>query len=150
MVLVHDLVEAVAGDVPSFEEGERQRLKARRERAAIETIRDLLADTAGREIFALWHEYEARTSAEAKFVAALDNLEVQIQHNLADLSTWEEIEYGLVYTKMDGYCAHDRFLRTFCAAVKTMAEEKMARGGVDPAAIKARVQRSEDEPPASV
>lgn len=145
MVLVHDLVEAEAGDVPSFEEGERKRLKARREREAIERIRDLLADAAGREIFELWHEHEARTSNEARFVAALDNLEVQIQHNLADLSTWEEIEYDLVYTKMDEPCAHEPFLRAFCAAVKAEAEGKMARGGVDTAAVKARLGQAEDE-----
>jgi hypothetical protein len=36
------------------------------------------------------------------FAKALDDLEVQQrQQNLADIFTWEEVEYALVYTKMD-------------------------------------------------
>ena len=70
--------------------------------------------------------------------AVLDLLEVQIQHNLADLDTWEEVEYGLVYTKMDAACAHDPFLSAFCTAVKDQAEEKMRAGGVDVAAVRAQ------------
>ena len=38
---------------------------------------------------------------EARFAGALDHLEVQAQHNLAELSTWEPAEHDLVYTKMD-------------------------------------------------
>jgi putative hydrolase of HD superfamily len=139
MVLVHDLVEAVAGDVPFFETGPRREAKSLREREAIEKIREILADETGDEIYELWHEFETGETTEAKFVKALDNLEVQIQHNLADLSTWKEIEYDLVYTKMDEHCRHDHFLRDFCDAVKRGAEEKMVNGGVDVLEIKKRI-----------
>ncbi len=139
MVLIHDLVEAVTGDVPFFETGSRQEAKSLREREAIETIRGILADETGDEIYGLWHEFETGETTEAKFVKALDSLEVQLQHNLADLSTWEEIEYDLVYTKMDEHCRHDRFLRTFCDAVKRGAEEKMTTGGVNVPEIKKRI-----------
>jgi len=88
IILVHDLVEALAGDIPYFEVGERKQLKAERERAAIEEIRIRVAGDTGQEIFELWHEFEADITAEAKFATALDNLEVQIQHNLADFGTW--------------------------------------------------------------
>jgi putative hydrolases of HD superfamily len=101
IILVHDLVEALAGDIPYFEMGERKELKAERERAAIEEIRIRVAGDTGQEIFELWHEFEAHATAEAKFATALDNLEVQIQHNLADFGTREPIEYDLVYTKME-------------------------------------------------
>lgn len=139
MILVHDLVEALAGDVPFFEVGERKELKAERERAAIEEIRARIAGETGQEIFELWHEFEAHETAEARFATALDNLEVQIQHNLADFQTWEPIEYDLVYTKMDARCAHDGFLTALCDAVKTQAETKMAAAGLDVPAIRARV-----------
>jgi putative hydrolases of HD superfamily len=139
MVLVHDLVEAVVGDVPYFDTGERKRLKARREQEAIGTIRAALDPATGQEIYDLWQEYEAKATAEARFATALDHLEVQVQHNLADFSTWEPIEYDLVYTKMDGPCAVDPFLAAFCGAVKEQAERKMAAGGIDPAAIKRRL-----------
>jgi putative hydrolase of HD superfamily len=139
MVLIHDLVEAVVGDVPFFDTGERKRLKAAREQEAIGTIRTALDPVAGQEVHDLWQEYEAKATAEARFATALDHLEVQVQHNLADFSTWEPIEYDLVYTKMDGPCAADPFLAAFCAAVKEQAERKMASGGVDPAGVKRRL-----------
>lgn len=69
---------------------------------------------------------------------ALDSLEVQIQHNFADFSTWEDIEYDLVYTKMDKPCSHDSFLREVCEAVKEESEKKMEQGGVDLQKIKKR------------
>jgi putative hydrolase of HD superfamily len=142
MVLVHDLVEAVVGDVPFFDTGERKRLKARREQEAIGTIREALDPATGHEVHDLWQEYEAKVTAEARFATALDHLEVQVQHNLADFSTWEPIEYELVYTKMDGPCAVDPFLAAFCTAVKEQAERKMASGGIDPVAVRQRLERS--------
>ena len=91
MIIVHDLVEAEAGDVPFFETGARQDAKAERERAAIDRIRNLLPPGTGDHVHALWHEFEAMETPEAKFAKALDHLEVQIQHNRADFGTWREI-----------------------------------------------------------
>ena len=142
MILVHDLAEAEAGDIPFFEVSDRKRAKAESERAGMETIRAMLSGPVGEEIVALWEEFEAKETPEARFAGALDNLEVQVQHNLADLATWEPVEYGLVYTKMDAACAHDPFLAAFCAAVKAQAEEKMRAGGVDTDAVKARIASS--------
>jgi putative hydrolase of HD superfamily len=139
MVLIHDLVEAAVGDVPYFDTGERKRLKAMREQEAIGTIRAALDPVTGQEIYDLWQEYEAKATAEARFATALDHLEVQVQHNLADFATWEPIEYDLVYTKMDAACAADSFLAALCAAVKAQAERKMAAGGIDPAAVRRRL-----------
>jgi putative hydrolase of HD superfamily len=136
MVLVHDLVEAEVGDVPFFETGSAKEQKSELEQVAIAKIRGMLDPATGSEIYELFQEYEGVQSLEAKFAKALDNLEVQLQHNLADLKTWEEVEYGLVYTKMDRFCAHDRYLSELCAAVKHEAEEKMRSGGVDVEAAK--------------
>ena len=140
MIVVHDLVEVEAGDVPSFATGEAMEQKAAREEAAIRSIREKLPDAVGEEIQELWQEYEAKLSNEAKFAGALDKLEVQVQHNLADMATWEPVEYDLVYTKMDGPCAFDPFLTAFCDAVKTQAETRMRAAGVDPEDIKRRVE----------
>lgn len=139
MIIVHDLVEAEAGDVPFFETGERKQTKAAREAAAMENIHQMIGGETGDELAALWQEFEARETPEAKFAGALDNLEVQLQHNFADLSTWEEVEYGLVYSKMDKPCAHDTFLAAVSDAIKQQAERKMQAGGIDVAAVKAGV-----------
>ncbi|UCH95504.1 MAG: HD domain-containing protein [Candidatus Aminicenantes bacterium] len=137
MIVIHDIVEAEIGDIPCFETGHRKESKYSLECKAIENIRMMLSDEKiGEELYNLWHEFQAGDTIEAKFVKALDNLEVQIQHNLANLSTWEEIEYDLVYTKMDKHCCHDEFLQAFCDYVKLDAETKMKSGGIDVNAIK--------------
>jgi putative hydrolases of HD superfamily len=139
MILTHDLVEAEVGDVPYFDRSERKAKKAARERAAIELIRTRLGGAVGQEIYDLWHEYEAKQTLEAKFAGALDHLEVQAQHNLADIRTWTPIEYDLVYTKMDQACAHDPFLAAFCEAVKEQSEAKMRKAGIDVDGVKRRL-----------
>jgi putative hydrolase of HD superfamily len=139
MIIVHDLVEVIAGDVPYFESGSRKQLKAERERAAIEEIRTRVAGETGQELYDLWHEFEDRATLEAKYASALDHLEVQIQHNLAGIDTWEPIEYDLVYTKMSDRCAHDTFLTTLCNAVRSQAEDKMLAASIDVASIKRRL-----------
>jgi len=139
MILTHDLVEAEVGDVPFFERSERKTNKAAREREAIEVIRSKLGGEAGQEIHDLWHEYEAKQTPEAKFAGALDHLEVQIQHNLADIETWTPIEYDLVYTKMDQACAHDAFIAALCQAVKDDSEAKMRTAGIDVDGVKQRL-----------
>lgn len=139
MITVHDLVEAIAGDVPFFEAGERKAMKRQRELAAIEEIRTRLPAATGELVAGLWHEFEDRITPEAKFAVAIDNLEVQIQHNQADLNTWLPLEHELVYTKMDRPCAHDAFLGAFCEAVKAESEAKLRTGGFDPEAVKNRL-----------
>ena len=84
-------------------------------------------------------KFELAQTLEAKLAKALDNLEVQIQHNHSDFSSWEEIEYDLVYTKMDGPCSHDSFLRKLSNEVKTQAEDKMEKNGVDLQEIRQRI-----------
>ncbi len=146
MILVHDLVEAVAGDVPFFEVSDRKAQKSILENAAIEKIRNLLPAEIGADVFERWHEFESGASIEAKFARALDNLEVQLQHNLAPLDTWKPIEHELVYTKMDKHCTHDAFLKAFCDAVKNDAELKLIEGGVSVQAIKEKLANNQVEP----
>ncbi len=140
MVIIHDLVEALTGDIPFFEKSKRNEIKAAKESEAIDKIRSMLDGDTGSEIYNLWWEFENGVSKEAKFAKALDNLEVQIQHNLADFSTWEKIEYDLVYSKMDQHCSHDDFLSQFCDAVKHQAESKMLRNHIDVEGIKKRIK----------
>jgi 5'-deoxynucleotidase YfbR-like HD superfamily hydrolase len=139
MAIVHDLAEVEVGDIPYFEVGERKARKAELELAAIDRIAAMLPAPDGDVVKQLWLEFEHGQTPESKFVRALDHLEVQVQHNLADLSTWEPIEHGLVYTKMDERCAHDGFLRQLLAGVRASAETKMREGGVDVDAVRRQV-----------
>lgn len=133
MIVVHDLVEALVGDVPYFETGERKLLKRQKEAQAIEDIRERLGSPVGDRVRSLFFEFEERETPEARFAGALDNLEVQIQHNLADFSTWTEAEHALIYDKIEQPCAYDPFLRAFCKAIQAAAEDKLKNAGVRPA-----------------
>ncbi len=135
MILVHDLVEALSGDVPYFDWQGRQE-KPAREQAAIAEIHAMLANAVGDEIRDLWYEFEEASSPEAKFAQAIDKLEVQIQHNLADFRHWIPIEYELAFTKLKDPCAHDQFLRNFAKLVEQDADRKMVNHGVDTDKVK--------------
>jgi putative hydrolase of HD superfamily len=135
MALVHDLAEAITGDLPYFAAGDRGAKQAA-ERAAMLRIAGLLPAADGAMLLDFWEEFEAGTTAESRLLRALDHLEVQAQHNLADLTTWEPVEHDLVYTKMDARSAHEPLLRALCAAIRAQAEVRMAEAGVDVAALR--------------
>ncbi|WP_052341803.1 HD domain-containing protein [Salinarimonas rosea] len=138
LVVVHDIAETEVGDIPVFEKSARKAAKARAEAAAMERICARLPPDLGARIGAAWREFEDGVTPEARFARALDHLEVQLQHNLADLDTWEPVELGLVWTKMDGPCAHDATLRALAAAIRARAEAKLAAAGHDVAALRAQ------------
>jgi len=76
MVLAHEVGEIYAGDmIPAdgVEAGEKQRL----ERESALRVADKLA--GGEEILALWEEFEAGQTAEARLVRQLDRLEMAFQ-----------------------------------------------------------------------
>ncbi|MGJ3262840.1 MAG: HD domain-containing protein [Salinarimonas sp.] len=137
LVVVHDIAEVEVGDIPYFETSARKAAKAQAEAAAIERIRARLPADLGARIAAAWQEFEDGKTPEARFARALDHLEVQLQHNLAALETWEPVELGLVYSKMDGPCAHDATLRALAGAIRARAEAKLAAAGHDVAALRA-------------
>lgn len=138
LVLVHDIAEAEIGDIPYFEKSPRKQAKAAAEAAAMGRICAGLPPDLAERLDGLWREFEDGVTPEARFARALDHLEVQLQHNLADLGTWEPVELGLVYSKMDGPCAHDATLQAFARAIRARAEAKLAAGGFDVAALRAR------------
>lgn len=89
MALVHDLVEIDAGDALVYDEPARQR-KVQAERIAADRIFALLPADQGREMRALWEEFEARQTPEAKFAAALDRLQPILHNYHTDGAAWRE------------------------------------------------------------
>ncbi|KAG8692052.1 hypothetical protein FRC11_007018 [Ceratobasidium sp. 423] len=80
MAVVHDLAEAVVGDIAPWE-GISKVEKAQREREGMRSmLSDMLHDSPGaNRIKALWEEYEEQATPEAKFVKDLDRLEMALQ-----------------------------------------------------------------------
>lgn len=70
-----------------------------------------LPDNLHAEIKLLWQEFEDHQTPEARFAVALDKLEVLIQHNEADKSTYleGEGEYNLTYA--DDKVAYNQTLK---------------------------------------
>jgi len=141
LIALHDIAEAITGDIPFFEDSPRQATKAEDEAKAMATLAATLPAPSAALLLTLWQEYEDARTPEAKFARALDKLEVQLQHNLADLDSWTPVEFDLVFTKMDAECAHDRTLRSVLGVIRGRAERKMVEGGIDVAAVKSRAQR---------
>ena len=92
MCLLHDLGEALTGDVPSFVKNGGD--EAAEERA-VGKILDLLPPARRDELQAIFAEMKALQTPEAKAWRALDTLEAVLQHNEAPLATWLEVEHSL-------------------------------------------------------
>ena len=74
MLLIHDLVEIDAGDTYAYDDkGNESRQE--RERRAAERIYGLLPEDQGAQLRALWEEFEAYESPEAKYAHMLDNFQ---------------------------------------------------------------------------
>lgn len=141
MIIIHDLVEAEAKDVSALDvlrNPELKIAKIERERQAIENLRLALKETNGQEIYDLFYEFEEKETYESKVANALDKLEVQLQHNHADFSTWEEIEYEMSYM-MEKHVLFDKTLLELKSQIEEDAERKMQQGGVDTKLVRQRV-----------
>jgi putative hydrolase of HD superfamily len=102
LLLVHDIVEVDAGDTFAFD-AQGALTKAAREQAAADRIFGLLpADQAG-ELRALWEEFEAGTTADARFANALDRFEPLLCNAHTQGGTWRihGISRDAVLRRMD-------------------------------------------------
>jgi putative hydrolases of HD superfamily len=105
--LVHDLGEAVGGDIPAPEQARRRATgasqgKAADERRDLVTLLRPLPPHLQAEITELWDEYETARSPEARLAKALDKLETILQHtqglNPPDFDYRFNLGYGRDHT----------------------------------------------------
>ncbi len=96
MCLVHDLGEALLGDIPSFYKTDQDELA---EEQAIEKLLSMLPNEYRSEWSELFADMKKLETDEAKLFKSLDNMEAIISHNEADILTWLPLEYeeNLVY-----------------------------------------------------
>ncbi|EIM27656.1 HD domain-containing protein [Microvirga lotononidis] len=80
LCIVHDLGEALSGDIPAILQTEGMD-KSAQERADLQILTRALHPDKRDEILALWEEYEAASSPEAVLAKGLDKLETILQHN---------------------------------------------------------------------
>ncbi len=89
LVIVHDIVEIDAGDTFVYDEAGHDD-KAEREQAAADRLFGLLPDDQAERFRALWDEFEARETAEARFAASLDRLSPLMLNHSAEGAVWQE------------------------------------------------------------
>ena len=93
MVLVHDLVEIDAGDTFCYD-AEANRDREDRERRAADRIFHLLPSDQEVELRALWEEFEARETPDARFAAALDRMQPVLANLSSRGHSWRQ--HGIV------------------------------------------------------
>ncbi|MGH3442493.1 MAG: HD domain-containing protein [Nitriliruptorales bacterium] len=103
MLIVHDLVEIDAGDTFAYD-AEATLTKAQRERDAADRLFALLPDDQGREWRALWDEFEARDTPDARFAAAVDRLQPVLLNHASGGAAW--VEHGITADQVVAFNRH--------------------------------------------
>ena len=89
MGLIHDLVEIDAGDTFAYDTAAMVNQHDREARAA-DRIFGLLPGDQSREFRALWDEFEARTTPEAKFAHACDRFQPMLLNARTEGGSWRK------------------------------------------------------------
>ncbi|WP_353653742.1 HD domain-containing protein [Labrenzia sp. R5_0] len=114
LTLVHDLGEAISGDVPAPLQtpgDDRQE----RERRDFLTLCELLPGDVAGELTSLWDEYAAARTVEARLAKAFDKLETMLQHVLMPRQAPSFYEFNLGYGRD----------RTDCSALTRQLREEV-------------------------
>ncbi|WP_414473470.1 HD domain-containing protein [Microvirga sp. M2] len=113
LCIVHDLGEALSGDIPAVMQTDAMN-KSARERADLEELTEALDPAKRMEILSLWEEYEAAATPEAVLAKGLDKLETILQHvqgqNPADFDYAFNLGYGQKQTSAHPLLAEIRAL----------------------------------------
>lgn len=91
MLLVHDLVEIYAGDTFCYDK-EANKDKKERELKAADKIYGMLDVDKGKELRALWEEFEEMKTPEAIFAASMDNLQPMLNNYNNGGGTWKKFD----------------------------------------------------------
>lgn len=100
MVLIHDIVEIDAGDTFIYDT-QKNHTNTDDERLAAKRIFGMLPAEQASELIAVWEEFEAGETSEARFARAMDRLEPLLQNSSNSGGTWKEfgVKYEKVYEK---------------------------------------------------
>lgn len=104
MLIVHDLGEALHGDIPAPRQDPAAG-KAEQERRDLLELLAPLPEKLRHDITRLWDEYDGAATPEARLAKGLDKLETIMQHNQGrnpgDFDYAFNLEYGRNFTAAD-------------------------------------------------
>lgn len=98
MLILHDLVEIDAGDTFAYDTVAVQTQREREQRAA-DRLFALLPEEQRMEFRALWEEFEAQETPEARFAAALDRFGGMLPNYYNKGGTWREMQVTIERVK---------------------------------------------------
>lgn len=94
MLLIHDLVEIDAGDTYAYDDAALASQEEREKKAA-DRIFGLLPQDQGERFRALWEEFEARETPEARFAKVMDNIQPVMLNDHTQGKAWREHQVKL-------------------------------------------------------
>jgi len=97
MILIHDVVEIDAGDTYAYDEVGKKSQREREEKAA-KRLFGMLPEDQAKDLLALWEEFEAGETSEARFARALDNFQPMMLNDATNGIAWEE--HGVAVSKI--------------------------------------------------
>jgi putative hydrolase of HD superfamily len=125
MVLIHDIVEIDAGDTFIYDT-QKNHSNTDDERLAANRIFGMLPGPQASELIAIWEEFEAGETSEARFARAMDRLEPLLQNSSNSGGTWKEfgVKYEKVYEKKKVIREGSEALWTYAEALINESVEK--------------------------
>jgi putative hydrolase of HD superfamily len=132
MALVHDIVEIDAGDVFIYDRKDPAGQYAK-EKAAAERLFGLMPPDQAQEYVALWEEFEARKTPEAKFAAAVDRLDPLLHNIYTEGMSWRE--HGVTADRvLEINSRIDQSTPELWEMIKAMIQDCVDKGYLKPAA----------------
>lgn len=119
MLIVHDLVEIDAGDTFAYDV-DAMANQHEREAVAAERIFGLLPSDQAAEFRALWDEFEAKTTAEAKFATSVDRFQPMLLNCRLQGAGWNR--HGVTHERV---VARNRQIADGCSGLWNYAEKML-------------------------
>ena len=130
MALIHDVVEIDAGDTYAYD-AEALATQKERETRAADRIFGLLPEDQGKELRALFEEFEANETPEAHFAHAMDNLQPLMLNHSNGGSDWREhgVSVSKVIKRQEITALASRELWDY---TRTLIEDNFRKGNLKP------------------
>jgi putative hydrolase of HD superfamily len=125
MLLVHDLGEAVHGDVPAFIKDKNGNQHLGKERDGLEKMVSSLPQPFQSECLSLFDEFEALKTDTAQVAKAIDRFEALMQHNLIPITTWDQGDFDIQPYYQDQHFNFDPFIRQLKDYIDNQSMQKI-------------------------
>ena len=128
MILMHDVVEIDAGDSYAYYPEGNKTKKLREEKAA-DRIYGMLPEDQRNECRALWEEFEAMETPEAKFANTLDKVQPMLLNDASKGKSWRE--HGIKKEQVLNRNARTKEgSETLWEYVRQLIEENVKKGNI--------------------